>query len=78
MPVERIYTEQPTSDERPGRHVAVQWGRLHGEVHVATVHDDPHGADDKTYGVTIGDRADVNRLIRALRKGRDQAFGKDE
>jgi len=29
-------------------------------------------------GATIESRSDVNRLIRSLRRARDQAFGRDE
>lgn len=53
----------------------VGWG-IETIVHVATVN---RGGLDAAQGWFVElDRAAINRLIKALRKARDQAFGVDE
>ena len=61
--------------------VELGWGRDHGEVQIATTNfglGDEVGPGDPARGwfVTL-DRNGINRLIRSLRKARDQAFGAD-
>ena len=67
--------------------VDVRWNREGGYVQVVTKETDPHGGrlvgDELGAHVTDGyfvelDRAAVNKLIRNLRRARDQAFGRDE
>lgn len=78
MPTERIYVEDPGTSESPGKHIHVQWGQDRCDISVGTVHDNPDGTEDKAFFVDIVSRTHVNRLIRVLRRARDQAFGKDE
>lgn len=68
--------------------VEVSWSPDAGYVQIATVHrktpatmpgDDPGDPDQPLDGwhATL-DRDGINRTIRALRKARDAAFGRDE
>lgn len=77
MPVERIYPIRNDTDSAKPQHVHVQWGRLNASVNLGTVHDNPKGTETLAYFVDLRDRGEVNRLIRTLRKARDQAFGAD-
>lgn len=75
MPVERIYV----GDDGPNpRHVDVQWGKDHGSINLGTVRDEPDKKDATGQFLDLRERNQVNRLIRVLRKARDQAFGRDE
>lgn len=60
--------------------VEVGWGREHGEVQIATTNFGPEdvapGDPARGWFVTL-DRNGINRLVRSLRKARDQAFGAD-
>lgn len=62
--------------------VEVSWwpGRgegLEGHVQVATVNTTkPQGEGEEGWFATL-DRAGINRMIRALRKARDSAYGAD-
>lgn len=62
--------------------VEVTWGRDNGFISIATVDPNVVGdaADTREAGlhVHLGERRDVNKLIRDLRRARDQAFGRDE
>lgn len=74
MPKERItgtieYAEGSVLHENRAEATEVSWGRGR-YVQLATVH-----GDDGLY-VDL-DRAGINRLIRSLRKARDQAYGAD-
>lgn len=68
-----------------GLRAEVGWSAEPGHVQVATVHTDSpvHWADGDSpdgkfngWFVTL-DRDGINRMIRALRKARDAAFGAD-
>ena len=91
MPAEHVYGEQTIledSDEAPMVPIVdVRWGREGGYVQVVTKATDAHGGrlagespdthfTDGMY-VDLG-RDAINRLIRNLRRARDQAFGRDE
>lgn len=66
--------------------VDVRWGREQGYVQVVTKAEDAWGgrwSEDEGSHFTDGmfvdlDRTGINRLIRNLRRARDQAFGRDE
>lgn len=66
--------------------VDVRWGRDQGYVQVVTKAEDAWGgrwAEGEGSHFTDGmyvnlDREAINRLIRNLRRARDQAFGRDE
>lgn len=82
----------PENEEQPKPMVPivdVRWGREQGFVQVVTKAEDAEGGrwmgDDYSVQahVTDGlyvdlDRDQINRLIRNLRRARDQAFGRDE
>lgn len=80
MPKEVIYDKygpQLISSDPKVFNVNVGWS-LGGEVQVATVDDaQPMGTVESGLYVTL-DRDGINKLIKALRKARDQAYGKDE
>ncbi|HEY9250570.1 MAG TPA: hypothetical protein VIO38_15630 [Rariglobus sp.] len=75
MPSEKFYHpatieghEQEAFDD--GAAFAVQWGSPGNEV--------PLGSDHHVFVATVPlDRSGVNRLIKVLRKARDQAYGAD-
>lgn len=73
MPSERLYPV--TGDQQ--QHVHLAWGRDSYAITISTVHDNPHGAEPKSHSIELNHRGDVNRLIRTLRRARDQAFGQD-
>lgn len=61
----------------------LSWGRDRGEVQLATLLVSPSTHTRFTEEVEGGwfinlDRQGINKLIRDLRRARDQAFGKDE
>ncbi len=67
--------------------VDVMWGRDQGTVQIVTKASDPWGGrwagespeTHFTDGMFVDlDRKGINRLIRNLRRARDQAFGRDE
>lgn len=92
MPKETVYGEQRVfdpADENPQvSRVEVLWSRDAGFVQVVTKATDAAGGRwassyGDEYHVTDGyyvdlTRAEVNHLIRNLRRARDQAFGRDE
>jgi hypothetical protein len=61
--------------------IDVQWGRDHNEIQIGTYREalpNPGGVDVNTRGWFINlDRDRINRLIRTLRRARDQACGAD-
>lgn len=82
MPKEIIYSRHFGTNENPEPTVHVGWTREASHVEIATRM--PKGiqlpCDDVVengWYATL-DRNGINQLIRALRKARDQAFGKDE
>lgn len=90
MPKEGVFGEQHAFDPND-KHpmvpvVDVLWGRDHRSVQIVTKVEDPHGgrwSDSTETHFTDGmyvdlSRDSVNRLIRNLRRARDQAFGRDE
>jgi hypothetical protein len=76
MPAERIYTRQTEEEGTFGEHVCVGWGKGHANINLGTVHDHPQ--EERGVFIDIKNRGEVNQLIRALRRARDQAFGRDE
>lgn len=60
--------------------IEVQWGRRTfvqlGSINQAAADENP-GSEESGWFVDI-DRATVNKLIRVLRRARDQAYGADE
>ena len=88
MPKETIHATNPTMSPSPRHVVEVGWqkwdGNL-GSVQIAAL--DPtthktHGTNEESeaglLALSVGmNRADVNRLIRVLRKARDETFGTD-
>ena len=92
MPKEDIYCEPKylvTGDDSTAQLVEVGWGKAEASpgAHVTIAAYDklthsPHGSsDDCDAGLMVTmvplGREGVNRLIRTLRKARDQAFGVD-
>lgn len=66
------------SVEPPFR-ATVGWSRDTGHVQIATVDPQKEARFDGSAGYYVDlDRDGINRLIRTLRRARDQAFGKDE
>lgn len=61
--------------------VSLGWSKEQGSVQIATLADEGRVLNDLPEGngwfVSL-DRAGCNRLIRLLRKARDDAFGRDE
>jgi hypothetical protein len=86
MPKEVIFGEQ-TPEDTMVPIAEVRWNREGGGVQLVTKATDPHdgrvAGDSSETHVTDGfhvdlDRSSINKLIRNLRRARDQAFGKDE
>ncbi len=93
MPKEVTYGQQvysETSEDKPRvPQVNVLWGRDGGYVQIVTKATDAEGGryagdyDECQSDVSDGfhvdlERGEINKLIRDLRRARDQAFGKDE
>lgn len=94
MPKETTYgSQQPYGEDSPAESVVqVLWGRETQHVQLVSkcinrsTGDDMGPPDERTpremyftdgFYVTL-DRAGINKLIRDLRRARDQAYGKDE
>lgn len=84
MPHEKIYSANENAIY-PQSYLDVAWGlqtitgkESHRGVMVGHIH--PEYKDDHgSYGHYLElDRTRINKLIRALRRARDQAYGKDE
>lgn len=67
MPKTNIYLARDTT-------VAVGWSK-HAQVAQIGVHTDD---GEKSLFVDLTARSQINALIRALRRARDDAFGRDE
>ena len=91
MPKELVYSEfTPFGEDDPGITVAeVSWNRETEHVQLVTkcidrsTHEPVPMKEEYLLPATAGfymqlDRRGINKLIRNLRKARDQAFGKDE
>lgn len=91
MPKESVYGNQHGYDPKDTHPmvptVDVLWGRDQGMVQIVSKAEDANGGrwvgEDPTTHFTDGmyvdlDRNAINKLIRDLRRARDQAFGKDE
>lgn len=80
MPKELI-TRRPATVDSNETLVKVGWNRKAEYVQVATLAPDDRPLQPTPEGngwhVDM-DRESINRLIRALRRARDQAFGRDE
>lgn len=82
MPKEKIDPRnRRRSAEHPEPLIEVRWGKETAHVQVVTrMEDDTHRLEPTVEGngwfATL-DREQINRLIRALRRARDQAFGAD-
>lgn len=62
-------------------HLHVGWTKEHNHVEVAVINTDikpEHPGDSRQGWFMQLDRAGCNRAIRALRRARDDAFGRDE
>lgn len=62
-------------------HLHVGWTKDHEHVEIAVINTDivaEHPSDERQGWFMQLDRAGCNRAIRALRKARDDAFGRDE
>lgn len=67
-----------SENHHPPLQVEVSWGREWNDVQIGTTNPAVGKAHDPERGWFAHlDRNGVNRLIRALRKARDQAFGAD-
>lgn len=79
MPKETINPRHHGTDDSPAPFVRVGWDRV-GCVQVATLaggdYDEVGGNARPGFYAEL-DRYGINRLIRTLRKARDQAFGAD-
>lgn len=91
MPAEHMFGQQHTIEGDDGPQIVplvdVRWNREGGYVQIVTRAQRADGgrvADDSpdshvTDGMYVDlDRAGINRVIRNLRRARDQAFGRDE
>lgn len=79
MPKEWITSKYP--DDVPELGIRVGWSRDAEHVQVATVNAEDRELRPTPEGngwFVALDRNEINRLIRVLRRARDQAFGKDE
>lgn len=76
MPKETFYPTEP-DHEGPDERLQVDWHREQLEtVYLTMVQDLPNGV---AAPVTIDlDRSGMNRLIKTLKKARDQTYGADE
>ena len=75
MPKEYI-----NDSDTPYHLIALAWGRDNETVGLTTRMDTPSDGDEVKGGPEAWvhlNRFDINRLIRTLRKARDQAFGSD-
>jgi hypothetical protein len=82
MPKEIVYNSEQFSDAAIASMVELHWGR-ESFVQLATTLRDVSTHDPITREVEAGwfinlNRSGINKLIRDLRKARDQAFGADE
>lgn len=79
MPKEFIFSE--FGDNIPDLGLRIGWSKEHETVQIATVAADEIRLEPTPEGngwfVSL-DRHGINRAIKALRKARDDAFGKDE
>lgn len=78
MPREHINARHHGTDEDPAPFLTLGWDRI-GYVQIATqAGGDYDEATTERPGLFMDlDRHGINRLIRALRKARDQSFGAD-
>jgi hypothetical protein len=71
-------TENGVIEDDPFR-VKVSWNKETGDVQIATINPGNEYAYDEIGGYYVDlDRTQINRLIKVLRRARDQAFGRDE
>lgn len=81
MPKEIIndqFRHKGTSDDpNPDLRVEVSWQREHMDVQIGTVNPAFEQFSEQRGWFAHLDREGVNRLIRTLRRARDQAFGAD-
>lgn len=78
MPKETINPRHHGTSDTPLPFAEVAWGRDGGLELVVRKGGDYDEATTPRPSLRVElDRAGVNRMIRALRKGRDQAFGAD-
>lgn len=80
MPKELIYGPRGASAGTTEPRLSVQWSRDR-EVQIGTIAPEDARLSPTPEGngwfLTL-DRAGINKTIRALRRARDQAFGRDE
>jgi hypothetical protein len=87
MPKETIGRQQLSSNASPESRVILKWGRESNDAQLGIEFDeyfvfnkDSHKKDQPTFNslwFNFETREDYNRLIRALRKARDDVDGKD-
>lgn len=74
MPAEKFYP--PTAiDGAPSDRLEVGWHKEYDGVHLTMILDD--GTKPRVSAIPL-DRAGLNRLIKTLRKARNQTYGADE
>ena len=78
MPKEVIHDDAPLPGRENSTPLAIEvgWGR-DTHVQIATVNMEKEPYSPEAGWFIDLDRSRINRLIRALRKARDQAFGED-
>ena len=74
MPSEKFYPQHISEDD-PREFIEVAWHRDYDGVHLVHVKDTERGREASSIPV---DRSGINRLIKVLRKARDQTYGADE
>lgn len=87
MPKETIGREMQTSEDYPRSRVILKWGRESGDCQIGVEFDewfsfhkdagDREVAEYRSLWFSFETREDFNRLIRSLRKARDDVFGRD-
>lgn len=81
MPKEIIYSRYLGNDEAPEPWVKIGWSKEAEHVELATLNADDYPLEPfpEANGWFVQmDRPGINRLIKALRQARDDAYGKDE
>lgn len=81
MPKEVIYPRQSETGDNPAPWAEVSWSKEYEHVQLVTKAADGIKLEPTPEGngwyVDLN-RTQINRLIRALRRARDDSFGKDE
>lgn len=80
MPKELITERRDHGRDEPISAALIEWGPWQEVVEVRVTADCRPPTDSRDYSspVQLNNRESINAMIRALKKARDQAFGKDE